>query len=311
MPSSRWARTALLTFGLILICRPYSDSGAQERQRDDQSQAIHRPVRDAKGILWVTVVPSGEQATFWMGCAQGDDACAASEKPRHQVTLSSYRMMKTEANLADYRRCVHASACTAPLDHLERSNCNWGEPAHDDHPANCINWKQASQFCTWIGAELPTEAQWEYAARGNESGIFPWGNQPISCGYAVSGVIHAPDTGRHRYQGTTTGCGRNMTWPVCSKPRGNSPFGLCDMTGNVYEWVRDWWDLESYKRGPQVDPVVKSPTGGHFARVLKGGSWIDDEPWMLRASRRSKIIGPSDASPAVGVRCVDSSNEQL
>ena len=81
------------------------------------------------------------------------------------------------------------------------------------------------------------------------------------------------------------------------------------MTGNVYEWVQDWWDLNSYQRGPQVNPVVKASAGGHFARVLKGGSWIDDEPWMLRASRRSKIIGPKDASPAVGVRCVGSIKE--
>jgi len=167
------------------------------------------------------LIPAG---SFWMGCNSAvDNDCDSDESPYHEVTLSGYYIDKTEVTVDDYADCVTAGACTAPS--TASSYCNWEVSGKGNHPVNCVNWSQAGEYCTWAGKRLPTEAEWEKAARGTDGRKYPWGNEDATCEYAVM------DDG-------VNGCGTDSTWNVCSKsPAGDSPYGLCDMSGNVWEWV--------------------------------------------------------------------------
>ena len=141
----------------------------------------------------------------------------------------SLYLSNTEVTVGQYRACVKAGACSEPDT---GKYCNWNESGREDHPINCVDWNQARTFAKWVGGDLPSEAQWEYAARsGGRDWKYPWGNESASCEYAIM------DDGGN-------GCGKDRTWAVCSKPKGNSKQGLCDMAGGVWEWVRD--EYKSY-----------------------------------------------------------------
>ena len=196
------------------------------------------------GIQWVSI-PGG---AFSMG--QGGDA--------HQVTIKSFQIAKTEVTAAQYKACVEAGKCTA-LD--AGSSCTWGIAGKEDHPVNCVDWTQAKAFSEWVGGRLPSEAEWEYAARSaGKDRKYPWGNEDATCERAV-----ISDGG--------LGCGKNSTWPACSKTRGNSEQGLCDMAGNVWEWVQDRYH-SPYSGAPTDGSAWENPAGS--ARVIRGGSWNFD-----------------------------------
>jgi len=221
------------------------------------------PVDVTSGIRWVRL----EGGTFRMGSTGGD----SDEKPVHTVRVAAFEMAQTEVTVAQYRRCVKAGECTAPDND---GNCNWGKSGRDDHPVNCVDWKQANVFCAWVGARLPTEAEWEYAARSGGKDIkYPWGDEAADCGRAV--MDPPGDVGN--------GCGKDSTWPVCSKPRGNSTQGLCDMAGNVWEWVADCWH-GSYQGAPSNGTAWTSGCAGSY-RVHRGGSW-DYNARRVRAANR-------------------------
>ncbi len=212
------------------------------------------------GIEWVRL-PGG---TFSMGSNAGD----SDEKPVHRVTVSGFELAKSEVTFGQYAACVRAGACTSA--HVDDGSCwvyNGGKWAQGklpasfrgaDQPAVCVDWGQAVAFSRWVGGRLPTEAQWEFAARsGGRAWAHPWGNEDASCQRAV-------------LNNNGLGCGRNRTWPVCSKAAGHTRQGLCDMIGNVSEWVSDWHG--AYSSGAQRDP--KGPAGGS-SRVGRGCSWRD------------------------------------
>jgi len=181
---------------------------------------------------------------------------------------------RTEVTVAQYRACMEAGLCTGPRTRTEDMYCNWGWPDRDTHPINCVDWSQATALCAWAGGRLPTEDEWYAEASNKGSRQYPWGNEAATCNTAIWGVGN-----------NTDGCGRDSTWPVCSKPKGNSVSGLCDMAGNVWEWTSSLYSNES------------------SARVLRGGSWARDAAEGLRASNRSRSA-PSDVGAAVGLRCV-------
>jgi len=221
---------------------------------------------------WI-LLPGG---TFEMGSNNGED----DEKPVHNVTLSAFEIAETEVTVAQYRACMQAGACTAP-DTGE--DCNWGRSDRDDHPVNCVDWHQATNYAQWVGGRLPTEAEWEYAARsGGLNQEYPWGNEEATCRYAV------------KYEGGS-GCGRESTWPVCWRTAGNTTQGLCDMAGNVYEWVSDW--KGDYSSGSLTNPT--GPSSGS-SRVLRGGSW-DHGLRNFRAAFRSDN-DPGHRNRNVGLR---------
>jgi formylglycine-generating enzyme required for sulfatase activity len=188
-------------------------------------------------------IPGG---TFTMGLSKGglrDIAAYARSTAPHKVTITKpYCIDRTEVTAGEYRKCVAAGAC-------RRNHCNAQLDELVKHPMNCVNWLEADTYCKWVGKRLPTEAEWEFAARGPKSFRHPWGNaKPDDTKLWWSGKINR---GFH-------------TAPVGSYPKGASPFGVLDMEGNVSEWVADWYI--KHPAEPQVDPI--GPLSG-TRKVLK------------------------------------------
>ncbi|MEK7859576.1 MAG: SUMF1/EgtB/PvdO family nonheme iron enzyme [Elusimicrobiota bacterium] len=174
-------------------------------------------------------------------------------EPVHRVTLKSFEMAKTLVTVEQYGACVRAGRC-APPD--RGPDCNWGRPGRELHPVNCLDWAQARTFSEWIGGRLPSESEWEFAARSQgQDRMYPWGNEPATCERAV--IFNGGE-----------GCGEDLTAPVCSKPKGNSEQGLCDMAGNAREWVQDTFHI-SYEGAPDDGSAWETP---HPQRIFRGGS---------------------------------------
>jgi formylglycine-generating enzyme required for sulfatase activity len=145
----------------------------------------------------VVLIPAGD---FWMGCnPKVDSRCKRHEKPGRIVHLDAYRIDKTEVTLEQFEKCVQAGSCQEPK---AARHCNWGKPGREKHPVNCVDWFQAKAYCEWMGKRLPTEAEWEKAARGQDGRMYPWGSESASCEYILT-------TGRGGW-----GCGKKSTWPV-------------------------------------------------------------------------------------------------
>ena len=230
---------------------------------------------------------------FMMGCnARVDSECDGDEKPYHEVYLDAYSMDRHEVTVGEYRKCVDAGKCASKHHRTKSAGkyCNWGYSARDSHPMNCVDWYGAKAYCEYAGKRLPTEAEWEKAARGTDGRKFPWGNKAASCSVAVFD------------SGGNDGCGKDRTWPVCSKESGNSPYGLCDMAGNVYEWVADWYGKDYYDSSARRSPA--GPSSGKL-RVLRGGPW-NYSAWFVRASSRFRYV-PVIRHFNFGFRCVVSS----
>ncbi len=239
----------------------------------------------------MVLVPAG---SFWMGCAPSYSLCEAGEKPRHSVYLNAFYIDKTEVTVSAYKACVSAGSCTAPDPYDASSNCNWRWSGRDSHPINCVDFSQAKAYCSNASKRLPTEAEWEKAARGTDGRIYPWGNQAPSCALTIWGD-----------GSNTDGCGLDSTWPVGSKPAGASFYGALDLAGNVWEWTSDWYDAGYYSKSPSRNP--SGPAGGS-GRVIRGGSWASGDASDLRASSRdggrppalSGLAGPSPGTTTWG-----------
>jgi formylglycine-generating enzyme required for sulfatase activity len=208
-----------------------------------EPQAGTTRVREKDGAVMV-YVPAGE---FLMGSGDYEGDASKNEKPRHKVYLDDYWIDRTPVTNAMYHKAVEAGACTKPHD-----TKHYDDPKYADHPVVFIDWQQAQAYCRWVGGRLPSEAQWEKAARGTDGRIYPWGNQ-------------SPDKSLSNY-GRIVG----DTMPVGSYPKGASPYGVLDMAGNVWEWVNDWYAENYYKVSP-----VRNPAGPEKGdrRVLRGGAF--------------------------------------
>jgi len=231
---------------------------------------------------WITI-PAGD---FVMGCADADSDCNSDESPRHTVTLSEYKIQKYEVTNAQYKACVDAGTCTAPSSSNSYTRTSYyGNATYNNYPVIYVNWTQASAYCAWIGGRLPTEAEWEKAARGAypSENIYPWGNTSPTCSL-VNGNISDYCVG----DTSEVGC----------YPSGASYYGVMDMAGNVWEWVNDWYSLTYYSSSPTTDPT--GPTSGTY-RDLRGGSWYDGA-WYLRVSDRD-YYDPALTATNVGFRC--------
>ena len=216
-------------------------------------------------IEWITI-PGGK---FTMGTDSGDDGLEDA-KPVHEVTIKTFDMSKTLVTVEQYAECVIKGGCTVPAI---GGYCNWGRSGRQLHPVNCVDWGQASKYAEFRGARLPSEAEWEYAATsGGKNQKYPWGNDEPTCDKAVM------------YGNGDCGCGAKGTMPVCSKPDGNTAQGLCDMTGNVWQWVQDKY-RNSYKGAPVDGSAFEGE--GSKQRVMRGGSFFSDFALHLRADDRN------------------------
>lgn len=244
---------------------PLGDAGSYEFQVDAGAPS------EAMAPAWIALAGG----TFDMG-----SNAAANSQPVHAVTVPALEMSRTEVTVAQFAACVNAGTCTAPGTFT--ASCYWNSPGYEDHPINCVSHTQAQQFCAWAGGSLPSEAQWEYAARSQgQAKTFPWGEAPASCALAV--INEGGD-----------GCGTGTPWAVCSKTMGNTDQGLCDMTGNVFEWTLDGWHA-NYTGAPTDGSAW---TGGN--PLVRGGSF--QGAW--NTTQRGVYFGPSYVNVFLGFRCV-------
>lgn len=251
---------------------------------------------------------------FQMGCNSGDPEITcngANDLPMHQVTLSSYCIQETEVSVRQYRECKEQGICTgtpAPTGFDSSTFYNWSQAAADreEHPINGIDWSDSREYCQkWMGGDLPTEAQWEKAARGGDQRTYPWGRTPepdcTLCNFDVNGALDED----YGCSSVTEG---PVTWPVghLAGGEGDSPYGLKDLAGNVYEWVLDCYDESFYSSCVQgcTDPV-SNPNGCTSTRVSRGGSFESGDPRSLRVFYRSDI-DPSLRLSTIGFRCARS-----
>ena len=233
-------------------------------------------VRSKDGMEMV-YVPKGK---FTMGSTDSD--ANDDESPVREVSLDAYWIDKYEVSNGQYQECVNAGKCTEP-----RSTESWtrssyyGNTEYDDFPVINVSWHQAKAYCEWAGGSLPTEAQWEKAARGKNGRKYPWGDESPNSNLVNYGEI----------KGDTTAVG--------SYPRGASPYGAMDMAGNVWEWVMD-------RYGPYDAAETNNPEGpaSRYNRVLRGGGW-GSYGRLIRSARR-RDFNPSNTNYNVGFRCVSS-----
>ena len=251
------------------------------------------------------LVPEG---TFLMGAAENDFSSAADERPQHEVHLPQFYMDKYEVNveqyaaflnrLGSYERACEGVDCAWPQElagytsYLARQDIGDGSVQYfavtgfANYPINHVSWFGAKTYCESVGARLPTEAEWEYAARGTDGRIYPWGN-----------LTPDPEGDLAIFQSESY----EQLLPVDGLPNGVSPFGIYAMAGSMWEWTADWYNEDYYEESEINDPA--GPETG-FARVIRGGAWpFNNQADRIRSTNRSSL-SPDFISSAVGFRCV-------
>ena len=249
--------------------KPTASPATQPTLAPDQYSLGDSQVRESDAMLMV-YVPAGE---FSMGYPGGGDT---KRLPIHTVVLDGFWIDKFEISFGQYNLCVVAGHCK-PSTYADFSPFN-----EDNRPVIGVNWFQAEAYCDWAGGQLPTEAQWEYAARGPTNLKYPWGEQEPDCMLANYGGWE--------------GC-VGSTSVVGSFPAGASWVGALDMGGNVYEWTADW----DYSYSAQKVFNPSGPADGE-RKVMRGGSWTDFGENLLAAQRMRFV--PTDYADTVGFRCV-------
>ena len=221
-------------------------------------------------VKFVTI-PGGK---FTLG-TDSDESDMQNAKPPRDVTIKTFEMSKTAVTVEQYAECVIKGECTEPDT---GGHCNWGKTDRWLHPVNCVSWYQANQYAEFKNARLPSESEWEYAATsGGRNRKYPWGNGEPARELAVFNAAG--------------------TMPVCSKPKGNTAQGLCDMAGNVYQWVQDKY-RSSYAKAPADGSAFK---GEGIFRVIRGGAFISNNAAYLRADFRNYAL-PGSPDDSIGFR---------
>ena len=260
----------------------------------------------------MVMIPAGE---FLMG-SPDDGLSFDDERPQRTVFVSSFRIDRYEITNARYKQFLDATGHPAP-NHQKPKLTLWAYgaplPGSEQHPVVNVSWEDAAAYCRWQGKRLPTEAEWEKAARGTDGRRYPWGNdwdftKANSASYWAGRTIEFKDgeewktfwvTGDGARISHASGLnGEVLTLPVGSFPDGASTYGILDMAGNVSEWIQDWYEPYSYLNAPLSDP--QGPNG-QLLKVVRGGSWLKPAR-NLRTSDRDYGF-PTDRAGGIGFRC--------
>jgi formylglycine-generating enzyme required for sulfatase activity len=259
-------------------------------------------------------VPAGE---FLMGSPE--KIGIENEHPQHSVYLDGFWIDQTEVTNSTFRDFVKQTGYKTEAErvgessviekgdefgnfvYLIKNGANWSHPfgpesdieGLDDHPVVHISWYDAQEYCTWAGKRLPTEAEWEKAARGVSGSTYPWGNDFPAGNLANYTATHFWDE--------PTKDGYQFSAPVGTYPGGKSPYGAVDMAGNVWEWVLDRYDDNYYSKGENSNPT--GPVEGTL-RVVRGGSFYSKYPILSSAYRERQVMTYS--SIELGFRCAQS-----
>jgi len=231
------------------------EKGLQESVTEPK-QAYEKVVAAQSQEPSMVLVPAGE---FTMGSATGD----ADERPAHQVYLDSFLIDRHEVTVEQYAAFLQETGTSSPSDWRMMNQLS-----NKKRPVSGVDWADAAAYCKWASKRLPTEAEWEKAARGTDGRLYPWGNEP--------------PTPRHANYGQAGSGNNGAMAPVGSFEEGKSPYGLYDMAGNVWEWVSDWYDHDYYKTSPPRNP--EGPLTGGF-KGIRGGAW-NSSPRALRSADR-------------------------
>ena len=263
-----------------------SSTASDQPPRSAEKQVVSEfpTTKTGKDNAPMVLVPGGE---FSMGSKkdEGDD----DEHPRHGVYLDAYFIDQYEVTVGQYKKFLTATSRRKPR--------YWDQVSLSDHakkPVVGVSWHDAAAYCQWTGRRLPTEAEWEKAARGTEKRTYPWGDSDPTSNRGNFGqdwddsVIYA-----------------EKLQPTGSYEQGKSPYGMYDMAGNVWEWVADWYAKDYYKKSPKKNPT--GPSSG-TSKVLRGGSW-DDNPATLRSAGRIRI-SPSFRNAVFGFRCAQDAEQR-
>jgi eukaryotic-like serine/threonine-protein kinase len=265
------------------------------------------------------LIPGG---TFFMGSDEKD--AEPNEKPAHKVKLGPYCLDELEVTVAQYKACSDHGECkragkdnlwpgiTAAQRKIYDPLCNINDPAsRGSHPINCVDWDHARLYCEANDARLPTEAEWEFAARGSDGRTYPWGDDPPSaqllnaCGKeCVAWMKKNPDPDQPIAAMYDEDDGHPATAPVGSFPKGKSSWGIQDIAGNVWEWVADWYADYDPASASATATDPKGPVAGE-RRVIRGGAWNGAKPAWVRPAWRFQAA-PTFRTHGIGFRCAKS-----
>jgi len=268
-----WVRTMIvLTIPLVLILIGYVTICHAQLDRLRRSKPLDTPVVDETPMA---TIPEGIYTMGFDGTQALED-----ERPGHRVWLDTFAMDVHEVTTAQYAGFLSATNRPVPWqwETVDLSQ-------HGDRPVIGVDWNDAQAYCLWKGKRLPTEAEWEKAARGTDGRLYPWGNQLPTREFANFAL-----GARFSYS--------QVLLPVQSYEKGKSPYGLYQLAGNVYEWVQDWYATNYYEASPDRNP--QGPAQGQF-KVMRGGSWSDLPKYLLTYSRFK--LPPATRNSYTGFRC--------